>query len=422
MASPWAQRFCEAAPSKAATSTAAAAAATLPAFEAGLWHGLCLGSATLSLLGVALLKALRSHRHRRGSCRASDGRLGTASALRRAALSSGCLGTAGILLRSLLWLAPPSGLVCPLCILTLIWVQYCFVSHFWALFCYSLEAFLLLRDPTGHRSLTLYYLLCWGVSTIQFLPGLQLLMAPPDARCSSHQPLAEVLAVAHCAASYVPLTLVLLGSPVLFSRALAAVPALLQRDVGRYTASERRQQQQLRRRFLCIMATFVACWMANVVNEVLLLLERESLWRLETRHLLHDAALACWAMMAILNPLSGFLLMLVFSVRRRDSFVRRRRPTWGASGDTLEDSARNCDLLSEATRDPAFGFLVSPGMLEVSSLLASLDTSTSMDDFYSVAENSPVQPLCQDVQVSQEEGSSAEGCCKEGLLGWSCRG
>ncbi|XP_053129331.1 uncharacterized protein LOC128335321 isoform X2 [Hemicordylus capensis] len=345
MASPWAQRFCEAAPSKAATSTAAAAAATLPAFEAGLWHGLCLGSATLSLLGVALLKALRSHRHRRGSCRASDGRLGTASALRRAALSSGCLGTAGILLRSLLWLAPPSGLVCPLCILTLIWVQYCFVSHFWALFCYSLEAFLLLRDPTGHRSLTLYYLLCWGVSTIQFLPGLQLLMAPPDAR-----------------------------------------------------------------------------WMANVVNEVLLLLERESLWRLETRHLLHDAALACWAMMAILNPLSGFLLMLVFSVRRRDSFVRRRRPTWGASGDTLEDSARNCDLLSEATRDPAFGFLVSPGMLEVSSLLASLDTSTSMDDFYSVAENSPVQPLCQDVQVSQEEGSSAEGCCKEGLLGWSCRG
>ncbi|XP_054851815.1 G-protein coupled receptor 143-like [Eublepharis macularius] len=395
MASPRAQRFC-CAPSRVDA---------LRAFQPRLWNWLCLGSAALGLLGVAGLKALG----RQASCRPPEGPPTDAGALWAGSLASNCLGTAGILARSVLWLAVPPGhgTAFPLCVGVLTWVQYWFASHFWALFCYSLEAFLRLRNPTGHRSLAIYYLLCWGVPAIHCLPGIQLLVFPADACCSSPWPLTQVLEVLHYAATYVALTLVFLGSPVLFSKALQTVPALLQRGTGMYTASERSQELQLYRRFIGISVAFAACWTANVLNEILLLLEPEPIWRQETRRLLHLAALTCWIAMAILNPLSGFLLTLAFSARRCSSCAKRMMAVWRSSSKSTMNSTKNVASLPESTSDPAFGFLVDPGMVEASGLLASVDTSTSMDFIFAVAENGSIQPL--------KKGEALEGASPSGI-------
>ncbi|XP_060105034.1 G-protein coupled receptor 143-like isoform X2 [Heteronotia binoei] len=248
MASPRAQLFC-CAPSRVDP---------LRAFQPLLWDWLCLGSAALGLVGAAGLKALCSRHPRPSSCRPSDGSPIAARTLWAATLASNCLGTAGILARSVLWLAVPPGpgMASLLCVGISTWVQYWFAFHFWAFFCYSLEAFLLLRNPTGRRSLKIYYLFCWGVPATHCLPGIQLLMSPADACYGSPHPLAQVLEVLRYAATYIALTLVFLGSPVLFSRTLQAVPGLLRRGTGMYTASEWSQELQLRRKFFGISMAF----------------------------------------------------------------------------------------------------------------------------------------------------------------------
>ncbi|CAM4723543.1 unnamed protein product, partial [Lepidochelys kempii] len=108
-----------------------------------------------------------------------------------------------------------------------VWVKYFHTAHFWALFCHTLEAAQLLQRPAGHR-------------------------------CDSQHPLAQSLAVAHYTAAYVPLSLVLLVNPLLLSRALCAAAALLRRQMGRYTASERLPEQQLSGRSTSITVTFTA--------------------------------------------------------------------------------------------------------------------------------------------------------------------
>ncbi|XP_075771783.1 G-protein coupled receptor 143-like isoform X1 [Pelodiscus sinensis] len=313
MASLQLQQFC--------CPQAGAATRLLRGFHPRLWNGLCLGSAALGLAGL-LLQAL-ARRRGRGAGRGSERRLHAARGIVAAITASSWLGTAGILTRSVLWLADPpgsagespangtAGFAGPLCTVAVTWVQYFYTAHFWALFCYALEAVRLLRSPAGCRSLTPYCLLCWGLSSAQCLWGLQQLLDPAPHRCEWGRPLGQALAVAHYAAAYVPLSLALCVNPLLLARALRAAPALLRRQTGRYGASERLQEQQLRRRFTSITITFTACWLANVANDGLVLLEPA--WRLETLQLLHVATLSSWSIVALLNPVSGPLLSLALA-------------------------------------------------------------------------------------------------------------
>ncbi|XP_075771784.1 G-protein coupled receptor 143-like isoform X2 [Pelodiscus sinensis] len=282
MASLQLQQFC--------CPQAGAATRLLRGFHPRLWNGLCLGSAALGLAGL-LLQAL-ARRRGRGAGRGSERRLHAARGIVAAITASSWLGTAGILTRSVLWLADPpgsagespangtAGFAGPLCTVAVTWVQYFYTAHFWALFCYALEAVRLLRSPAG-------------------------------CRCEWGRPLGQALAVAHYAAAYVPLSLALCVNPLLLARALRAAPALLRRQTGRYGASERLQEQQLRRRFTSITITFTACWLANVANDGLVLLEPA--WRLETLQLLHVATLSSWSIVALLNPVSGPLLSLALA-------------------------------------------------------------------------------------------------------------
>ncbi|XP_058010649.1 G-protein coupled receptor 143-like [Ahaetulla prasina] len=417
MASPRALGLCCAPPG----SPAAAAGLVRLSRQLPPWPGLALGSAALGLLAAALLAALcRRPRHRcSGSCRVSaGGGWAPGKALRTAALLGSFLGTAGILARSLLWLAAPLGSVPPLCRLIVVWVQFGFSSHFWALFCYSLEAALLLQKPTSHRSLTPYCLLCWGLPAIQGLLGLLLLMKPQDMDCSSHHGLAWILETVCYASSFVPLTLVFLGSPVLFYKALQAVPALLRRVRGMQTAGEWRQQQELRSRLMSIMVTFAACWLANVLHELLLLLlELEPLERWGIGQLLHGAALACWAVMIILNPLSGALMILAFSSWKSMWWTRKQAPTWRPSVEIPGGSR---------ALEPALGCRIEPGPLEVSSLLISFGSSTSLDFLCEWAGDCPIQPQSQHEQSCHEDSTpppvSSCSCPKDSTWAGSNKG
>ncbi|KAL7979596.1 hypothetical protein Chor_004754, partial [Crotalus horridus] len=117
-------------------------------------------------------------------------------------------------------------------------------------------------------------------------------------------------------------------------------------------------------------------WLANVLHELLLLLlELEPLGRWGTGQLLHGAALTCWAVMIILNPLSGALLMLAFSSWKSRWCTRKREPTWRPSVEIPESGP----LLGPAP-ESALGCRIEPGPLEVSSLLVSFGSSTSLGE------------------------------------------
>ncbi|XP_044887009.1 G-protein coupled receptor 143-like isoform X2 [Mauremys mutica] len=311
-------------------------------FHPQVWNGLCLGSAALGLLGL-LLQALARHRRGCGKVagRGSESRLRAARGIVAAITASSCLGTAGILSRSVLWLAGPpgsaseppvngtAGFAGPLCTLAVMWVQYFYTAHFWALFCYALEAVQLLRRPAGCRSLTPYYLLCWGLSSTQCLWGVQQLLSPASAR------------------------------------ALCAAAALLRGQTGRYTASERLQEQQLRRRFTSITVTFTACWLGNVVNDGLLLLEPA--WCTETLRLLHVAIWTSWIIVAILNPMSGLLLSL--------ALVGWRRAGQPAGRALRRDEQSS----SEDSPEPVLGRVAVPGQLRAPNLLDILTSRASLE-------------------------------------------
>uniref|UniRef100_A0A8C7E0P7 Uncharacterized protein n=1 Tax=Naja naja TaxID=35670 RepID=A0A8C7E0P7_NAJNA len=207
--------------------------------------------------------------------------------------------------------------------------------------------------------------------------------------CSSHHGLAWILETVCYASSFVPLTLVFLGSPVLFYKALQAVPALLRRGRGMQAAGEWHQQQELRRRFMSVMVAFAACWLANVLHELLLLLlELEPLGRWGTGQLLRGAALTCWAVMIILNPLSGALLILAFSSWKSRWCSRKQAPTWRPPGEILKESGP----LPGRALEPATGCGIDPGPLEVSSLLVSFESSTSLDSLCEGPGGCPAQP------------------------------
>uniref|UniRef100_A0A8C5RKW2 G-protein coupled receptors family 2 profile 2 domain-containing protein n=1 Tax=Laticauda laticaudata TaxID=8630 RepID=A0A8C5RKW2_LATLA len=324
----------------------------------------------------------------------------------------------GILARSVLWLAAPLGSMPSLCRLIVVWVQFGFSSHFWALFCYSLEAALLLQNPTSHRSLTPYGLLCWGLPAVQVLLGLLLLTKHQDTNCSSHHGLAWILETVCYASSFVPLSLVFLGSPLLFYKALQAVPALLRRGRGMQAAGEWHQQQELRRRFSSVMVAFAACWLANVLHELLLLLlELEPLGKWGTGQL-RGAALTCWAVMIILNPLSGALLILAFSSWKSRWCSRKQAPTWRPPVEISGGGLKENGPLPGRALEPAVGCWIEPGPLEVSSLLVSFESSTSLDFLCEGPGGCPIQPQSRHEQSCPEDSTplpvSSCSCCKEG--------
>lgn len=355
-------------------------------FHPEVFHGLCLCSSGLGLAGM-LFQALPRHRHGYSQVRCgSVEKLKPATRIGSMVNICCCLGNAGILLRSVLWYtlsyAPLNKTFQnttlpfprPLCIAVSAWIQFFFTALFCAIFFYAVEAFLRLRPSGGVRSANLYCLLSWGISSLVCFQGILMMSLPSDSRCGS----LNGLVLFHEVLTYLPLLLALVGNPLLLAKAFYAVTAILRKKTGSYTASERLRKRKVRERFMKITITFTACWLVNVVTELLLLLlELHPEWSEHVR-LLQMAALTTWIIAAVLNPFYGVLHSLAFYGWRGCGLkcaLRRSLRLWaplreGPRGGPDED---DCDERCDVDLDEGLGERVVPNLQEF------VDSGTSLE-------------------------------------------
>ncbi|XDB67162.1 PREDICTED: G-protein coupled receptor 143 isoform X3 [Capra hircus] len=262
-------------------------------FQPRAFHALCLGSGALRL-ALGLLQ-LRPGRLPAGpgiaSASPTTSARGPASVrIVRAATACDLLGCLGIVVRSAVWLGFPSFVddisavnrtdVWPavFCMGSALWIQLLYSACFWWLFCYALDAYLVIQRSAGQRC----------------------------ERGLEH-------AIPHYITTYLPLLLVLVGNPILFRKTVTAVASLLKGRQGIYTENERRMGAMIKTRFFKIMLVFIVCWFSNVINESLLFyLEMQADINSSSLKQVRNAAKTTWFMMGILNPAQGFLLSLAF--------------------------------------------------------------------------------------------------------------
>ncbi|XP_059014286.1 G-protein coupled receptor 143 isoform X2 [Mustela lutreola] len=249
---------------------------------------------------------------------------GFQSSLRRrkeSQLWSLCLQWSGIVLRSAVWLGFPDFVdnrsdgngtdVWPAayCVGSAMWVQLLYSACFWWLFCYAVDAYLVIRRSAGHSTMLLYRLAAWGLAALLCVEGAVLLYSPSVSRCErdlEH-------AVPHYVTTYLPLLLVFVANPILFRKTVTAVASLLKGRQGIYTENERRMGAMIKIRFFKIMLVFIICWLPNVINESLLFyLEMQADINGSSLKPVRNAAKITWFIMGILNPAQGFLLSLAF--------------------------------------------------------------------------------------------------------------
>ncbi|XP_030057482.1 G-protein coupled receptor 143 [Microcaecilia unicolor] len=309
-------------------------------FQPRLFSALCLGSASLSLL----LTVLQLSPKKRESYRKVGPSLfpKPSSSSRILLMISACdlLGCLGIITRSSVWLGAPgftsniSALngtdVWPavFCVGSAMWIQLFYSASFWWLFCYAIDAYLVVRRSAGLSTIVLYHMMTWGLAILLCVEGVAMLYYPSVSNCE------EGLehAIPHYVTTYAPLLLVLLVNPILFRRTVTAVASLLKGRQGIYTENERRLGTEIQIRFFKIMLVFFICWSSNIINEILLFyLELQAHISDQVLKNVRNAVLITWFIMGILNPMQGFLFTLAFYGWRGcdvDLNLRRREIPW----------------------------------------------------------------------------------------------
>ncbi|XP_070145813.1 G-protein coupled receptor 143 isoform X3 [Ovis canadensis] len=262
-------------------------------FQTRAFHALCLGSGALRLaLGLLQLRPARRPESPGVAWASPATSAGGPASVRivRAATTCDVLGCLGIVVRSAVWLGFPSFVddisavnrtdVWPavFCMGSALWIQLLYSACFWWLFCYAVDAYLVIQRSAGQRC----------------------------ERGLEH-------AIPHYITTYLPLLLVLVGNPILFRKTVTAVASLLKGRQGIYTENERRMGAMIKTRFFKIMLVFIVCWFSNVINESLLFyLETQADINSSSLKQVRNAAKTTWFMMGILNPAQGFLLSLAF--------------------------------------------------------------------------------------------------------------
>ncbi|KAM9041040.1 G-protein coupled receptor 143-like [Megaptera novaeangliae] len=285
MASPRLGTFC--------CATRDAATQLMLSFQPRAFHALCLGSGALHL-ALGLLRLLPGRRPAGPGLPSASppaaARAPASARILRAAAACDLLGCLGITVRSTVWLGFPSFVdgisavngtdVWPaaFCMGSAMWIQLLYSACFWWLFCYAVDAYLVIRRSAGLRC----------------------------ERGLEH-------AIPHYVTTYLPLLLVLVANPILFRKTVTAVASLLKGRQGVYTEHERRMGDVIKTRFFKIMLVFIICWVSNIINESLLFyLEMQPDINGASWKQVRNAAKTTWFMMGILNPAQGFLLSLAF--------------------------------------------------------------------------------------------------------------
>ncbi|XP_021102036.1 G-protein coupled receptor 143 isoform X3 [Heterocephalus glaber] len=252
-------------------------------FRAREFHALCLGSGALRL-ALGLLRLLPPAAPRPPAASPAPVRI------LRIAAACDALGCLGLVVRSSVGLSFPDFVEhistengtdtwpAAFCVGSAMWIQLLYSACFWWLFCYALDAYLVIRRSTGQRC----------------------------ERGLDH-------AIPYYVTTYLPMLLVLVANPVLFHKTVAAVASLLKGRKGIYTENERRIGAVTQRRFFKVMLVLIACWLPNIINESLLFyLEMQPDINGESLRRIRNAAKTTWFIMGILNPAQGFLLSLAF--------------------------------------------------------------------------------------------------------------
>ncbi|XP_036281532.1 G-protein coupled receptor 143 isoform X2 [Pipistrellus kuhlii] len=315
MASPRLGTFC--------CPTRDAATQLVLGFQPRAFNALCLGSGALRLaLGLLQLLPRRRPAAPAGSPPSlPPARAPASTRILRAALACDVLGCLGIVVRAAVWLGLPDFVqnlsvgngtdIWPaaFCVGSAVWIQLFYSTCFWWLFCYAVDAYLVIRRSSGLSIILLYHLMAWGLAALLCAEGLLMLYYPSLSRCErglEH-------AVPHYVSAYLPLLLVLLANPVLFGKTLSAVASLLKGRQGVYSEKERRMGAMIKTRFFKIMLVVVVCWLSNIINESLLFyLEMQPDVEGGALKYVRNAAKTTWFIMGILNPAQGFLLSLAF--------------------------------------------------------------------------------------------------------------
>ncbi|EPY89960.1 hypothetical protein CB1_000066002 [Camelus ferus] len=172
----------------------------------------------------------------------------------------------GIIVRSTVWLGFPSFVdisavngtdmwPTAFCVGSAMWIQLLYSACFWWLFCYAVDAYLVIRRSAGLRyseeaslasdpcavpgsraarggpalrrlelrpspdsTVLLYHLMAWGLAALLCVEGALMLYHPSVARCErglEH-------AIPHYVTTYLPLLLVLVANPILFRKTVTA--------------------------------------------------------------------------------------------------------------------------------------------------------------------------------------------------------
>ncbi|XP_054830735.1 G-protein coupled receptor 143 [Eublepharis macularius] len=285
-------------------------------FQPEVFCGVCIGSASANLLLSILQLLPKKGQGPRKMPKAS-------SSTTILLLISACdmLGSLGIIFRSTVWLGFP-GFVANIsvangtdvwpaafCVGSAMWIQLLYSAGFWWLFCYAVDSYLVVRRSAGLSTIVLYHMMTWGLAILLCVEGIAMLYYPSVSSCEN----GLEHAIPHYVTTYVPLVLVLLANPMLFSRTVTAVASLLKGRQGIYTENERRLGTEIKVRFFKIMLVFVICWSSNIINESLLFyLEMQPDINGSPLKSVRNAVLITWIIMGVLNPMQGFLFTLAF--------------------------------------------------------------------------------------------------------------
>nr|XP_006120261.1 G-protein coupled receptor 143 isoform X2 [Pelodiscus sinensis] len=285
-------------------------------FQPKVFCGVCIGSASFSLL-LSILQLLP----KQGQSPRKMPKASSSTTILLFISICDILGGLGIIFRSTVWIGFPDFIanisvvngtdVWPstFCVGTAMWIQLLYSAGFWWLFCYAVDSYLVVRRSAGLSTIVLYHMMTWGLAILLCVEGIAMLYYPSVASCEN----GLLHAIPHYITTYAPLLLVLVANPILFRMTVAAVASFFKGRQGIYTENERRLGTQIKIRFFKIMLVFILCWSANIINESLLFyLEMQPDINGSTLKSVRNAALITWIIMGVLNPMQGFLFTLAF--------------------------------------------------------------------------------------------------------------
>ncbi|KAM5197249.1 G-protein coupled receptor 143 isoform 2-T2 [Hipposideros larvatus] len=162
-------------------------------FQPRAFHAVCLGSCALRL-ALGLLQLLPGRRPAGpgapSTSSRSSARALASTRILRAVAACDVLGCLGIVVRSVVWLGFPDFVenvsqvngtdIWPaaFCVGSALWIQLLYSACFWWLFCYAVDAYLVIRRSAGLSTIVLYHIVAWGLAALLCTEGVLMLYYP----------------------------------------------------------------------------------------------------------------------------------------------------------------------------------------------------------------------------------------------------